>query len=183
VRRQSWFNILISSNSCLKLSINSDRSAWERRLVVIRFERPYTGRKIVDIHLLLLDEEGPGILNWILEGAQKLLRDIELKGDICFSARHQSLIDRLLNESDSLAIFLTTSIVHADHGEAKGLSTADIVDTYLGYCEKQGWDPMRISVVEKKLPDLMAKLFATQQSHNLQGGLRGFRRVRWKNHQ
>ena len=79
------FNILISSNSCLKLSINSDRSAWERRLVVIRFERPYTGKKIADIHILLLDEEGPGVLNWILEGAQKLLRDIEVGGDICFS--------------------------------------------------------------------------------------------------
>jgi hypothetical protein len=175
------FNIFISSNSCLKLSIDSDCSAWGRRLVVIRFERPYIGKRIPDIHLRLLEEEGSGILNWILEGAQKLLRDIQSNGDICLTARHQSLIDRLLNESDSLAIFLSTSIVRAGHGETQGLSTAEIVEAYLGYCQGQGWDPMPIGGVEKRLPDLMAKLFATQGSHSLEGGLRGFRRVRWKN--
>ena len=72
--------------------------------------------------------------------------------------------------------------MRAGHGETEGLLTADIIDAYLAYCQKQEWDPMPIGGVEKKLPDLMAKLFATQRSHSLEGGLRGFRRVRWKDH-
>ena len=61
--------------------LEGDRGAWERRISIVRYDRPYEGKKIPDAHRLLLETEATGILNFYIEGAQKLLREINELGD------------------------------------------------------------------------------------------------------
>lgn len=74
------FNVLLTSNSRLRVRLEGDQSAWNRRLTIARYEKPFPGKKIPEIHEHLLATEGPGILNWSLEGTRTLLQDIAQHG-------------------------------------------------------------------------------------------------------
>ena len=69
------FNLVITSNSRLHLHLDEDVGAWRRRLLIARYEKPFEGERIFEIHKYLLAREGPGILNFYLEGLQMLLSD------------------------------------------------------------------------------------------------------------
>jgi len=103
------FNVMITSNSRLRVNLEGDQSAWRRRLAIVRYERPYNRKTIPDIHEKLLQAEGSGILNFYLEGVQKLFRDIQETGNLVLSERQRQRVDALLSESDSLRIFLRES--------------------------------------------------------------------------
>ena len=75
------FNVIITENCGLRVRLEGDRGAWERRISIVRYDRPYEGKKIPDAHRLLLETEATGILNFYIEGAQKLLREINELGD------------------------------------------------------------------------------------------------------
>jgi phage/plasmid-associated DNA primase len=107
--RGHW-NALLSSNSRLKIRLEGDQKAWRRRLAIIRYQLGRAGIRISDFHLVLLESEASGILNWMLEGASKLQADLTAAGDINIPKKHQDLVDSLLNESDSLRIFLQANI-------------------------------------------------------------------------
>ena len=56
------FNVLITSNSRLRLLLEGDAGAWRRRLLVVRYEKPPPTKRILDFDHVLLREEGSGIL-------------------------------------------------------------------------------------------------------------------------
>ena len=175
------FNILITSNTRLKIRIDSDRSAWKRRLVVIRYDRPYAGMEIPEVAKFLVAKEGPGILNWCICGAQLLLGDIQQSGSLILSEAQQRRVEDLLNESDSIRIFLKQSVQRASE---EALSVLQIVEAYNKFCMDRRWDPIAVSDVEKRLPDLMSELFGVLKSHDIDwgyGGLsRGFHGVKFR---
>jgi putative DNA primase/helicase len=175
-------NILISSNARLRLYIDSDRSAWERRLILIRYNSHFNGKKIPEIHVMLLREEGPGILNWCIEGARMLLADIQQFGDIQLSVSQKMLIEQMLNESDSLRLFLKASVVQ-DSKVDNGLATEELTDRYAQYCQAQGWDNLPMSVIARRLPDHMMELFKVLPSNRIEyfgKRCRGYRQIRWR---
>lgn len=49
--------------------------AWLRRILWIPFEKPAVQVRIPDFDKVLLKKEGPGILNWMIQGAIKLITD------------------------------------------------------------------------------------------------------------
>jgi phage/plasmid-associated DNA primase len=75
------FNVIITAISQLRVRLEGDLGAWERRISIVQYDRPYEGKKIPDVHRLLLETEATGILNFYIEGAQKLLREINELGD------------------------------------------------------------------------------------------------------
>lgn len=77
----------------------------------ITFEQPGTKNRIFDFAGVLLREEGPGILNWMIEGAVKLLQS-GFQSDSLSSKR----VERLLQESNSIYGYLTTCIEKSDSG-------------------------------------------------------------------
>jgi phage/plasmid-associated DNA primase len=158
------FNILMTSNTRLKIRVESDRSAWKRRLVVIRYDRPYTGQEIPEIAKFLVAKEGSGILNWSICGAQLLLQDIQQSGNLILSETQQQRVEDLLNESDSIRMFLVQSIQEAAE---EALTVEEIVRAYNTFCIDRGWDPIAVSDVEKRLPDLMSELFGVLKSHDI----------------
>src|SRR5258707_5072479 len=101
------FNVLITSNCRLVLRLYSDAAAWKRRLVLIDF--PESGRDVSKNKETyakeLIDREGPGILNWAVEGARHLLAGLRNGHGFILTPIQQSRVDDRINESDSLCVF------------------------------------------------------------------------------
>lgn len=60
------FNVGITCNADLNIRLQGDAGAWRRRLLVIKYERPAPKKKNVRFADELLEEEGQGILRWIV---------------------------------------------------------------------------------------------------------------------
>jgi phage/plasmid-associated DNA primase len=150
------FNAIITSNSRLRVRLEGDQSAWDRRLAIAKYERPFRGNKIPNVHQLLLQSEGSGILNWCIEGAQKLLKSIKETGDISLSVRQRERVKTLLSESDSLRIFLRENITHV---RGLDLTVGEIIAEYNRYCVKAEWAPIPATIAQRQLEQLMLELF------------------------
>jgi phage/plasmid-associated DNA primase len=182
------FNLLITSNARLCIYLDGDQSAWERRLIIIRYDKPYVGRRIFEIDKQLLRTEASGILNWCIKGLALLFQDYAQAGDIILTADQKSRVSDLLSESDSLRLFVTNQIVRDDtpmgNGESHSLATEDIVAEYIEDCIKvKQWTPVAAATAEKRLPDIMLRGFGTAKSNSLKRNgkpKRGFWYVRWR---
>ena len=174
---QGRFNIVITSNCRLRVKMQGDVSAWRRRLLIVRYESPAPKRKIPNFGELLVREEGPGIINWALEGLQLLLADIEETGDIRLTEAQGGVVDSLLAESDSLRHFLRASLKVA---KGCSLSISEIMHRYAHYCPEQGWHPLAEGQILKQLPSLMLEIFQAVKSNSCMcegKTARGFRGV------
>ncbi|MBF0593879.1 MAG: hypothetical protein HQL22_02810 [Candidatus Omnitrophica bacterium] len=178
---QGNFGIVIVSNSRLQVHLDGDVGAWRRRLLIVRFEAPPPTRKIPNFADVLIQEEGPGILNWALEGAQLLLNDIATYGDIRLNETQRNIVDALLSESDSLRNFLSKCVIKAVDND---LPIYEIVEAYAQFCPQQGWNPKPITIIHRELPQLMLELFAVSKSHSVSRNgkdVNGFRGVKLVN--
>jgi putative DNA primase/helicase len=178
---QGKFNILMTSNCRLKVKLQSDVGAWRRRMLIVRYESPPPKKKIPDFGMLLIREEGSGILNWALHGLGLLLKDIEETGDIRLTPRQQGVVDSLLAESDSLRFFLRDNVCCQSGSD---LTVAEIVQAYAHYCPERGWDPMSDTQIGRQLSSLMLEMFKTVGSNSCQRegkAARGFRGVAFIN--
>jgi phage/plasmid-associated DNA primase len=181
------FNLLITSNARLRILLEGDRSAWERRVFIIRYDTPYEGKRIFEIEKYLLKKEAPGILNWCIDGLQLLFQDYAQAGDIILTADQKARVDTLLSESDSLRIFVSNNIIKAPNpmssGENFSLTIEEIVNEYIDDCvNDKHWTPVPADHAEKRLPNLMLELFGVTKSHSvLRNGKakRGFYKVRF----
>ena len=173
------FNLVITCNSRLRFRLEDDDDAWRRRLMIVRYERPPVTKRIPDFDKVLLREEGPGILRWAIEGFVKLKADLAEKGDFRLTPAQQGRIDSLLQESDSLRLFVKTRVEPSD---GSSITTSDLVQAYAVFCADQGWNPMPTTVVERKAPDLMLDTWQVPKSNSLGGEGRqpgrGWRNVR-----
>jgi phage/plasmid-associated DNA primase len=178
---QGTFNVLITSNARLKVRLQGDIGAWKRRLNIVRYEAPPPAKKIPDFGAWLIREEGSGILNWALEGAQKVLTEIpESGGDFAMTGQQRGIVDSLLAESDSLRHFLTACIVAS---ASQNLTVAEIVEAYAAYCPERRWQPLPITETHRQLEGLMLELFGASKSHGIERdgrSYRGFRGVAFR---
>jgi phage/plasmid-associated DNA primase len=179
---QGTFCAVITSNTRLRVRLKGDVGAWRRRLSIVRYEAPPPKRKIPDFGAMLVREEGPGILNWFIAGADMVLRDIDQSpdGDITLTDRQKKIVDGLLEESDSLRIFLCERV---ERVEGQNLSVDEIVETYADFCAERGWQALSITDVRSSLEALMLEHFRVTKSHSVQRdgrSVRGFSRVTLK---
>jgi phage/plasmid-associated DNA primase len=174
------FNIIMTCNSRLRIRLEEDTNAWRRRLLIVRYERPPTTKRIPDFDKVLLREEGPGILCWAIEGFVKLQAELAERGDFKLTPAQQERIDSLLQESDSLRMFVRTRIERSD---GDNVTTSELVQAYAVFCTDQGWNPLPTTVVERKAPDLMLEHWQAPKSNSIvdegkRSSGRGWRNVR-----
>ena len=171
---QGTFCALVTSNSRLRVRLKGDVGAWRRRLLIVRYEAPLPKKKIPDFGALLVREEGPGILNWFVAGADMILRDIDQSpdGDIVLTERQKGIVDSLLAESDSLRFFLRDRV---ERSEDADLSVGEIVEAYAEFCPDMGWNPMPITEIQHSLEGLMLELFHVAKSHSVKRDSRSVR--------
>ncbi|MGC9451675.1 MAG: phage/plasmid primase, P4 family [Oceanipulchritudo sp.] len=168
------FDVAITANSRLHVRLDGDADAWRRRLMVIRYERPKPKERIADFGQKLLQEEGPGILNWMIQGAIRYLEEIGELGDFRMTDNQRQRVDDLLAESDSVRAFLRTCLEPTVMGD---LSTEELIRAYREFCDQKGWDAQSQKQVERTLPDLMMEAFGIVRSHKIERfgrSLRGY---------
>lgn len=174
------FNVVIGSNSRLKVKLAGDVDAWRRRMLIVKYENPPPKKKIPYFAELLIKQEGSGILNWAIRGLIDLMDEIETHGDIQLTERQKSIVESLLSESDSLRHFLKNSVVKAPTYD---LTVPEIVEAYAEYCPAMGWDPLPITTVQSQIESLMLEEFQVSKSNSinrLSGNQKGFRNVAFK---
>jgi len=177
---QGNFNVLMTSNNRLKIRLQGDIDAWKRRMLLIRYENHPPKNKIPNFSEKLIQEEGPGILNWAIEGLNLLMLDITLCGGIILNGDQKGVVDSLLAESDSLRSFLLKNLVQATGSD---LTVNEIVQAYARYCPDMSWDPLPETQIHRQLPSLMLELFQTPKSNSIKRdgvSARGFRGVAFK---
>lgn len=128
-----WFNCLLTCNSRLTVRLEGDVDAWRRRLRLITYSRPATQAPIADLAARILQKEGSGVLNWMLDGLDRLRADAwQLRGNAEQTAR----VDDLLAESDSVVVFVRESL-QREPGSTMTLGEA--FAHYVNFCGKRGW--------------------------------------------
>jgi phage/plasmid-associated DNA primase len=176
---QGNFNVIITSNARLKVRLQGDVGAWKRRITIVRYEAPPPSKRIPDFGAYLVREEGSGILNWALLGAQKLLTEIpDEGGDFSLTQRQKGVVDSLLAESDSLRHFLHARVRVDSYGD---VTTNELIEAYAAYCPEHRWQPLPITEVQRQLEGLMLEIFGVSKGHSVERdgkGQRGFRGVK-----
>jgi hypothetical protein len=157
------FNIAIAANTRLKIRTQRDEDAWERRLIIIRFERTFPQEnRILDIDEVLLREEGSAILNWGLDGLSMLRDDLAESKDIQLSDKQLARIHSLLQESDALRNFLKSEVAIRHRCS---LSVDELVTAFTKFSQRQDWAIEPVRSVQKNLEALMMELFGACKSN------------------
>jgi P4 family phage/plasmid primase-like protien len=180
-RLRGDFNVVVTCNSRLMVKLQGDSEAWARRLLLIEFSNPPPTKKIHDLDRILLRDEGPGILNWMLEGAVELLAMFDAQESFPVTAQQRERISNLLSESDAARTFLSTCVERSAF-PLDCITSADLFTAYLAFCDERGWAPQTQRSFEMKAKDLMVQLHRACASKNLHRkdggpGRRGFQGV------
>lgn len=154
------FNLGITCNSRLKLDLNADAAAWSRRLLIIPYACERPENPIAGFALHLFENEGPGILNWLIEGAIRVLQGDRMN----LTDRQDGLVQDLLDESDSLRSFINRSVIPA---RGSDVTSEEVVKAYFEFCEARGWDSDSQRQIERQLPDLMLEKFKAAKSRDV----------------
>ena len=169
------YNIIITANEKLRVSLEGDVEAWRRRLLLLEFNQPPPAKKIDRFAEKLVEEEGPAILAWGLRGFLMLQKDVDETGDIRLADSQVRRIHNLLAESESVDHF-----IHERVERVKGsvVSMEEFVQLYGLYCAEKGWRPLSGSRLSHLIRDKMLELRQSNISNSVQKSKKGFRNIR-----
>jgi putative DNA primase/helicase len=172
------FNVIVTCNSRLKVNLEGDTDAWRRRLAIIEYRNNPPEIKIADLSERILRGEAPGVLNWMLEGLEKLRAD---NWQLKISPRHEKIVSDLLLESDSHTVFVEECL-ECD-GEAS-LIVANCYEAYVEFVFQRGWVALPKSKFGSLICDAIVRKFATTQRNDIKDAdgkaQRGWKGVRLK---
>lgn len=109
---------------------------------------------IADFAGKLLAEEGPGILNWALEGA----RTIILSGSSQMPRNELQAVwlDYLFCSADPLALFLSNTI---ESNRGTTITGDELFAEFSKFSEAMEWQPWSQREFQKHIPDAMIRFF------------------------
>ena len=149
------FNVLITSNSRLHVRLDADSGAWRRRLLIIDYNQPPTEKPIPNFDRRLVAAEGPGILNWCIEGAVRLLAELDTYGQIQMTEDQIRRVDALLCESDSVRHFVSESVGKQDGSD---VTVSELLTAYNNFCDEQAWQAVTVRQFEHQVSDIMMEI-------------------------
>jgi len=172
-------SVLLTTNSRLRIRFQGDKEAWRRRLIIVPFDQEVPeDERLPSFSEKLLESEGPGILNWGLEGARRLLVD---GGRIILSDRQRRIRDALLDESESSVAFAKEGVVKDGRGR---LLASKAYEGYVGFCTARKWAPETPQRFWTEFKRAVVDSYGITQSTDLvtaSGNVRGWRGIRLKN--
>ena len=104
---------------------DSGAQAWLRRILWIPFEKLAVQVRIPDFDKVLLKKEGPGILNWMIQGTVKLITD-----GIPEDVRARQRVEQLLR--DEVSSLYNVSQAHDINRAARTLRGIEAYDSPIG---------------------------------------------------
>ena len=167
------FNAIVTCNSRLTVHLEGDTDAWRRRLAIIKYEKPKPAQVIADLDQLILKNEASGVLNWMLEGLDKIRAD---DWQLHLTAGQQKVVDDLLLESESHIIFAREALFLA---EGQQLSIEACYDAYLRFSSSRGWITLARNKFSQLIGDVVARMYGLTIRHDLTVGFFGSQRG-WK---
>jgi len=160
------FNVLIATNCKLTYRSQGDAGAWRRRLILYNCLSPQGRKRIPGFDQILLREEGPGIVNWMVEGLKNAWAQISSTGDLTLTPTQLDRVDKLIMRSDSVDTFCRRC-VRSGEGE---LLSEDAVEAYATFCRDRGWVPLSERAFQEKFSRVMLEQFGRPQTHSMKNG-------------
>jgi P4 family phage/plasmid primase-like protien len=174
------FNVLVTCNSRLMVKLQGDSEAWARRLLWVEFNQPKTAKPIHGFDGWLLKHEGSGILNWMLEGAVRLLAVLDRHEPFPQTAEQRERVNNLLSESDAARTFIMTGVERSPF-PLDCITSTDLFAAYLAFCDGRGWTPLSQRGFEMKAKDLMVQIHRACPTNKINrdktGAQRGYQGV------
>jgi phage/plasmid-associated DNA primase len=146
-------------------------------MLIIDFTQPPTAKPIPHFARELVRTEGPGILNWCIEGAVHLLAELQEHGRIQLTEAQKQRVDALLCESDSVRHFVTKCVAADPAGD---VTVAELLTAYNAFCESQGWQAVTVRQFESQVCDHMVSVHHAHKRTDIQRNdknQRGYARV------
>jgi hypothetical protein len=149
----------------LLVRLQGDTEAWRRRLLVVRYQNSRSGTTIADFDKVLFEEEGSGILNFALAGTAMLFDGLANNGGrIKLTPDQKARLNKLLDESASLRVFLKDSLIQHLQRDS---TVNEILEEYFKECIDNELEPVPLDDARKMLDSLMMELFAVSRSNSV----------------
>ena len=161
---QGNFNIIITSNSRLRIRVMGDQSAWLRRLIYLSFDNPGTETPIPNFADILLQEEGPGILLWMVQGLQRQLTSGYPK-----NSSSDRRVDNLLRESDSVMGFIRARVKRCNEPHSD-ITFDSLYKDYTDWCYNHDWTPLDRRIAKSHFVDGLMSALRVAESHDVKIG-------------
>jgi P4 family phage/plasmid primase-like protien len=158
------FNVIVTSNSRLVVHLEGDVEAWQRRLVIIRYEKSKPANAIPDLDKKILENEAPGVLNWMLDGLYALR---SANWQLALSPIQKARVDELLLESDSVNVFFGKRCIADTLAEA--MTSTDAFGAYSDFCMDNGWNPVDRYEFGRECMEVVQRLFRLSTRHDIKG--------------
>jgi len=155
------FNIIVTCNSRLTVRLEGDTGAWRRRLAPIEYRNPKPEKVIADLSEQILAREASGVLNWMLEGLEKIRAD---GWQLHLTPAQQKLVDDLLLESESHVVFARERLAR-DPDEQ--LTVADCYAAYVAFCNEHGWRALTKNKFGAVIGDTVVHQFGITTRHDV----------------
>jgi len=172
------FNVIVTANGSLRIKLQGDIEAWRRRLRIIQYAKPPPRHIIPDLSDIILREEAPGVLNWMLAGLDKT-RQAGWKLDQ--TPRQQGIVDDLLTECQAPFQFSRDCL----RQDASGSLTSDqVYERFSDYCVARGWDTIPKARFTTLIEDAVRRELGISRRNDITGpngkAQRGWKGIAWK---
>ncbi len=159
------YNLIIVGNPTptLKFESEEDKGAWRRRIRWIRCKKFIPPAVKRDFAETLLQEEGPGILNWMLSGARELL--LSDNREMSCNAVQTARLDYLFGSAEPLKLFLI-SCVEANRGTT--ITSDEMFGAFTDFCKMMEWSLWNQREFQNKIPDAMLCCFQASLRRDVQ---------------
>ena len=168
------FNVVVTCNSRLTVRLEGDVEAWRRRLVMIDYRKPKPEKVIADLDRRILEGESSGVLNWMLEGLDKLRAD---SWQLVLTANQQAAVDNLLLESEGHAVFARECL---QPNPAGMLTLWDAYAAYVEFCTQRGWTALTRNKFTPAISDEVARQFGITTRNDIPDASHGRAQRGWK---
>jgi hypothetical protein len=103
-------------------------------------------------------------------------QEVREHGDLLLTQRQLGIVNSLLEESESLRVFLVECV---ERREDSDLAVSEIMEAYYDFCPTRGWEALPSTAAQGQLPNLMLELFRVYRRHDIKRGtnVRGFKGV------
>jgi P4 family phage/plasmid primase-like protien len=155
------YNVIASCNSKLLVRLEGDQEAWRRRLHTVAYENEPPSKVIVDLHRQIIAQEGPGVLNWMLDGLRKIRGD---GWQLYSTPKQRARVDQLLLESDSITIFVREALVSDADGE---LTVFEAHAGYVAFCNNHDWSAISRKQFSETIADQIVHQFGLALRHDV----------------
>lgn len=144
------------------ISLYDNSNGFYRRFHYIKVKPKAKNRiDILDIEQTFLDEEKEGIVKWLVDGLNELIKN---NWKLYISERSKTVSDGLKFQSDTIRIFLDSGNDENGNivfGEKNKVPVAVLYDTYLDFCRENGLDTVSRNGFSNRIQSM-------QNEYNLQ---------------